>query len=270
VDLLAAWLVLAPEERGEAAGARALAALAVGAEAGLSEGALARLASQGGWDAGGSPAVDVLLGALADAGRPPALRRGILTLAGTRRIRALRPGVAPLAGEPGPLRAAALDALAQLDGGLPAAQLRELLAGADPALRAVAVRQAGAALGVAELAEVARTDPDATVRAAAVGALAARGGAEALEGASAGLFDADPGVRNEAILALGARGAEGVPLCQRLASERRAPEAGAPVAALALAGPAGRNALAEIALRHPDPKVRDLASLALGRPLPEH
>jgi hypothetical protein len=42
------------------------------------------------------------------------------------------------------------------------------------------------------------------------------------------------------------------------------------VAALAVAGPAGRDALAELATRHADPKVRELARLALGKHLPEH
>jgi hypothetical protein len=32
----------------------------------------------------------------------------------------------------------------------------------------------------------------------------------------------------------------------------------------------GRDALAELATRHSDPKLRELARLALGKPLPEH
>jgi hypothetical protein len=123
---------------------------------------------------------------------------------------------------------------------------------------------------VPELAGLLRSDSDPGVRAAAVAALAGRGGEDALEAASPGLFDSDPGVRREAVARIGARGAEAVPLCLRLAFERGSPEAGGPLAALTLAGPAGRDALAELATRHDDPRVRDLARLALGRPLPEH
>lgn len=266
VDLLAAYLALPAEARGGEAGARALVALVAGAEPGLAEDALAGLAPR----ELGPPASEALARALADESRPLDLRRGILGLAGERRLAALRPGVEPLARGAGPLAPDALEALARLDGSLPAARVRELLASPDAALRAVGVRHAGAMLGVPELAGLLRSDPDPGVRAASVAALAARSGEEGLEAASSGLFDADPGVRREAVTQLGGRGAEAVPLCLRLAFERVAPEAGAPLAALALAGPAGRDALAELAARHADPKVRDLAQLALGRPLPEH
>jgi len=266
VNLLAAYLALPPGARGGDAGAQALAGLVAGAEPGLATGALAGLASL----ELGPPATEALARALADETRPLALRRGILALAAERRLGALRPGIERLARAPGPLAPDALEALARLDGPLPAARVRELLASSDPALRTVAVRQAGATLGVGELAERLRSDPDAGVRAAAVGALAARGGEEALEAASPGFFDPEPVVRREAITKIGARGAEAVPLCLRLAFERRSPEAGAPVAALAVAGPAGRDALAELATRHSDPKLRELARLALGKPLPEH
>src|SRR5574342_741820 len=60
--------------------------------------------------------------------------------------------------------------------------------------------------------------------------------------ALAGLLRSEPdaGVRGAAVTRIGARGAEAVPLCRRLAFERGAPEAGVPLAALTLAGPAGR------------------------------
>jgi hypothetical protein len=266
VDLLAAYLVLPAGERAGEAGARALAALVSGAEPGLAGSALAGLGSL----ELPVPVTEELARALADETRPLDLRRGILGLAGERRLAALRPGVEALANGPGPLAPDALEALARLDGSLPPARVRELLASPDAALRRVGVRQAGATLGVPELAGLLRSDPDPGVRAAGVAVLAARSGDDALEAASSGLFDPDPGVRREAVAKLGARGAEAVPLCVRLAFERRAPDAAGPLAVLAIAGPAGRDALVEIATRHEDPKVRDLARLALGRPLPEH
>ena len=70
-------------------------------------------------------------------------------------------------------------------------------------------------------------------------------------------------------MGLGGRGAEAVPLLLRLALERGTPEAGAPVVALGLAGPAGREALVRIMATHEDEEVRTLAALALGQPLPE-
>lgn len=266
VDLLAAYLALPADARGGEAGAQALAALVAGAEPGLAASALTGLGPL----ELGAPVTEPLASALADETRPLDLRRGILGLAAERKLAALRPGIESLAAGAGPLAPDALEALARLDGSLPAARVRELLASPDAALRAVGVRHAGATLGVAGLADRLRSDPAAGVRAAAVAALAARGGEEALEAASSGFFDPEPVVRREAIMKIGARGAEAVPLCLRLALERRAPEAGAPLAALAVAGPAGRDALAELATRHDDPKVRELARLALGKPLPEH
>lgn len=271
VDLLADFLALPPASRDTEAGARALAAIAAGAEPGLAGSALARLASlEGAWAEPGSPALDTLARTLGDEQRPLVLRREVLGLAAKRRIEGLRPAIEPLAREGHPLEPDALDALGRLAGALPEARVRELLARPDAGIRAVAVRQSGSALAVDELAGLLGPANDARVRAAAVAVLAARGDGEALAKASPGLFDADVRVRAEAITQIGARGKQAVPLLLGLALDRSSPEAGGPVAALALAGPAGHEALGEIASRHPDPKVRDLARIALGRPLEAH
>ncbi|MEN8182260.1 MAG: HEAT repeat domain-containing protein, partial [Myxococcota bacterium] len=210
-----------------------------------------------------------LLGAaLDDPGRPLALRAAILSLEPDV-LRPSRSRVVLLADRPGPLELDALDALARLDGSLSPERVRGLLAREDASARALAVTRAGAALDLAALSALARRDPDPSVRAAAVAALARRDETEALAAAGAGLFDSDGSVRASAAQGLGSRGAESVALLEELALQHTAPEAGGPIAALSLTGPAGHESLARLAASHPDPKARALAGLALGRPLPE-
>jgi HEAT repeat protein len=264
VAALARYLALAPAERGSEPGASALADLVAVAQRGLAVAALDRLAAQ---EAGGEAAQARLRRALLDPKRPLELRLRILELRAPQ-LRPLRPAIDALA-EGGPLELAALDAIARLDGALPAARVAELLGRPDVRARELALRRGGAALSLEELDGFARHDGAPAVRRAAVLALAARSDPAVLDALGRALFDPDRSVRAEAAVVLGGRGAEAVPLLLRLALERGAPEAGGPVVALGLAGPAGREALVRIMATHEDEDVRTLAALALGQPLPE-
>jgi hypothetical protein len=95
-------------------------------------------------------------------------------------------------------------------------------------------------------------------------ALAAQGEA-GIGSASAALFDGDTRVREAAVLGLASLGAAAVPTLEGLVERRVAEEAKAPLAALALTGRPGREALERIAARHPDEQVRALARVMLGR-----
>jgi HEAT repeat protein len=262
---LARFLALSPAQRDSETGVQALARLVAAAQPELALAALDRLASEEGVSS--ASVSELLRTALLDPDRPLALRRGILAL-GVPALQPLRPAIDRLA-EGGALELAAVEAKARLDGALPTATVLALLARPDPPARVLAVRRAGAALGLEELETLAERDPAPEVRRAAVVALAARVEPAALASAAEALFDPDQSVRAEAALRLGARGAEAVPLLLRLALERGAPDAGGPVVALGLAGPAGHEALVRIMATHEDEDVRSLAGAALGRPLPE-
>jgi HEAT repeat protein len=210
---------------------------------------------------------ELLRAALLDPDRPLALRRGILAL-DVAALQPLRAAIDQLA-QGGALELEALEAKARLDGELPAAKVLTLLVRPEVPARVLAVRRGGPVLGLEELEGLAEHDPAPEVRRAAVVALAARVEPAALASAAEALFDPDRSVRAEAAVRLGARGAEAVPLLLRLALERGAPEAGGPVVALGLAGPAGHEALVRIMATHEDEDVRSLAGVALGRPLPE-
>jgi hypothetical protein len=271
VEQLAEFAALAPADRAGDAGAQALARMVADARPDLAEGALGQLAGRARLpDALGDAGQAALARALGDPGRPLALRRGVVLLAGERGLEGLRPALAAIAAPGSPLEAEALAAQARLAGGLAPEAMRRLLARPEPALRAVGVRHGGAALSDAELGKLASGDPAPEVRAAAAARLATRESPAALEAATRALLDADPAVRREVALALAGRGAPAVAPLRALAESLRAPDAGGPVAALGLMGSPGRAALEDLAADHPDPKVRELARFALGKPRPEH
>jgi hypothetical protein len=272
IALLQVFLRFAPDQRDAPAGVWSLARLTAQAQPPLALAALDRLNGVPGLGQRLEPAaVAALDQALRnEAGRPLELRKRLVALAAERRLEGLRPSLEALAQPGSSLEPEAIEALAVLDGGLPEARVRQLLERPDGRLRALAVRRAGDLLDPAELAALLRSDPDAAVRAAAVGALVERAGTASLDDATPALFDADGRVRGEAARALGGLGEPAVPALRTLVLEHGAPEAAAPVAALGLAGTSGRAALVEIAETHSDRKVRAMARLALGRPLDPH
>jgi len=267
VETLAAFLALSREQRTGEPGVGALTELVSRAQPPLARGALARLGQLSALDSKLSPrARERLTHTIANPKRPEGLRAGVLRLIGERKLRGLRPAVALRARQGSPLRAEALAALAALDGGLPPEQVARLLESGDPAVRAVAVRNAPGTASEPRLARLLREDPDPQVRAAAVEALLAARGAAAVGSASAALFDGDARVRETAVLKLASLGEAAVPTLESLVERRAVEEAKAPLAALALTGSPGRAALERIATRHPDQQVRALARAVMGRP----
>lgn len=265
VEALAAFLALAGSLREREPGVEVLARIAARGEPSIAATAIERLRAISELDTRLSePAVAELEALLADDDRPESLRRALLALAADRSLAALRPAVITLDRPGEPLRAAALDALAAIDGGLEPARIEALLEADDPTLRAAGVRHAAAprfATAVARLA----SDPDPRVRAAAVARLLADRRENAIDLVSPALFDTDPTVREAAVRGLGALGAASVPALERIALAQPSPGAAAPLASLTLAGPKGRSALERIAVEHSDEKTRALARTFLGR-----
>jgi len=272
VEALAAFLTLPAAQRPQTPGVEALIGLVSRAQPPLAAAALARLAELPGLDSKISYAGrQQLARAVADPGRPTALRQGILRLIRDRQLRSLRPAAELQAQKISPLRPEALGALAALDGGIPADRVARLLESEDPAVRAVAVRNAPGTPSERRIERLLREDPDPEVRAAAVETLLETRGAAAVGPASSALFDADPRVREAAVRGLAGLGGAAVPTLEQLVETRNSEEARAPLAALALAGRPGRQSLERIAISHPDAQVRALARAMLGRePRPRH
>ncbi len=270
VTLLEKWAKTSPREREEAAGVALLAALWATAAPSVSEGALERLAQTPGLEGklqgeGGAS----LAAGLADGARPLPLRAAMAQLVSERRLLSLAPSREARAAPGGPLEAPALDALGALSDGLPPDRVRGLLARAEPALRAVGARQARGKL-LEPVQKLVKADPAPEVRAAAVVALLDQKGMAAFDVAAGGLLDSDPTVRAAAAKRIGALGAPAVPPLVILTNARNMPEAAAFVGALALTGAEGRAAVKTIAETHRDPKVRDVAKVALGQLGEEH
>lgn len=263
LEALEAWARLEPDARRGPAGSTALARLAAQGSAGLAVAALSGLSERS--QAMPEEALRALASLLTDHARPRSARAGVLALAGRRGMTDVRPEVVELAERSGPLRAEAVAALARLDGGLPAERVRQLLEAAEPALRAVAVRWAPEAGLASRARELLADDPSPEVRARAAAAWLRHRGAAGLREAEPALVDPDPSVRAAAARAAGALGEPAIAPLVALAAERDAASASGPIAALALAGPAGRAGLERLATEHGDEAVRELARFALGR-----
>lgn len=266
LDRLAAWLALPAGERNAGPGVVALAGLVAEAEPRVAASALARLGEVDGLEPEiAADATTLLSGVVSGAKpRPVELRRALLGLVAVRRIDALRAPAAAVAGSPGPLEAAALEAVAAIDGGLPAERVAACLARPEGEMRAVAVRHGGAALDRERLAGLARSDPAPIVRAAAVEALVARHGVTVLDLAAPVLVDPDPAVRAAAARSLGSLGAPAVPRLRSLAERSRGSDAAGPIAALWEAGPEGQAVVRILAESHPDEQARRLCQLLTG------
>ncbi|MDJ0869444.1 MAG: HEAT repeat domain-containing protein [Myxococcota bacterium] len=269
---IARWAALDAAAREQGDGLDALMQLAASAEPRVARAALARADRVPGLALRLPPsALASLRALLADGGRPLSLRAAGVGLIGRRGVRALRPELEGLAASDTELAAPAWEALAAQDGGLPAPAVERLLASDDAARRVVGARHAAGTPAEARLAELLRADPDPDVRATAVVAWTRVRGAAGFEAARSALFDAEPRVRAEAARALGSLGEPVVPALRALAEGAAGPEAAGPMAALGLAGPAGRTALLELSREHPDERTRALARLMLGRdPVAHH
>lgn len=271
VDWIARWRALLPADREAAPGTAVLAGLIAGAEPPLAEAALARLGEIPGLaERLDAPATAALSAAITDTQRPPELRLGVIALVGAGRIEALRPALPPLAEAGPPWAAAAWQALAELDGGLPVEVLRGLLDRSDPGVRAVAVAHGRGTPLAARVARLAREDAAPEVRAAAVRALVVAPDPETLELGFALLADPAAEVRAAAARAVGAYGADVVPRLRAMAEASTGQAASGPMGALSFAGPAGSEALIALSRTHPDPSTRQLARLFAGLELREH
>jgi hypothetical protein len=267
LDGLARWVRAPAAEREESPGVDALSALVAGAQAPISEAAVARLGKIGGLERKlREPAAAELGRAMASPSRPETLRLAVVELAGAHRLDRLRPALAAVA-QPGtgPLAGPAWDAIAAIDGGLPYPTARQLAASPDAGVRAVGVRFLVGTPDDAEVARRAARDPSAAVRIAATRALLKARGAGALEVGLAALLDPEPDVRAEIAPEVGALGPDVVPRLRSLAETLAGERASGPLAALAYAGRPGRAALLELSRTHPDEQTRGLALLMLGR-----
>lgn len=264
VQQLATYLALAADASA-ARRATALADMARASSDALTAAALARLAADAPLLAALTPdAAATLVKVATDARRPAPLRRQVIALAGRARLSGAAPALESLAAAPGPLQAEALAALAEIRGGLPAARVEALLESKDGALRAVAARYATGAVVERALPLLARSDPDAAVRIAAVETLAATRTVWGRDACLPVLADRDPPVRAAAAAALGRLGDAAVPALEHAARRTPAQAAGA-ITALSLAGTSGVAALRRLQQDGPTESVRDLARFALGQ-----
>jgi hypothetical protein len=266
VQQLGHYLRLPRAERSGATGQRHLLALAADAEPALAVSAAARLAQLGGAELEPG-SLELALRALARADSDPALAAELLAWV----ERAQPAGLAgrldqALAETPRPpsgwVRARGL-----LPGSLAGERLAGLLADPSPTQRAAAVSAAGAAQRE-ELAALARSDPAPEVRSAALRRLARLDGAGALETLLAAFSDREASVRNEAARNVSGLGSETVPRLREVALGWPDPAPETAVLALRFSGAADAvTVLSELADAHPDPRIRSLAALAIGRPL---
>jgi hypothetical protein len=271
IGTLAAYLALPPPQRERGGGVGALASVVARAVEPVAAAAVDRLAAIADLDRRLTDAARaVLIGTAADTARPRAVRMAVLDLVARRVLRSLRAQLAPLARRGSDVEAAALTAIAVLDGGLPSVEVKALLARRDAAVRAVGARFARGATLQQALPALVRQDPAPGVRAAAAVTLVGHAGPSGLEAAFPALADATPAVRDDVARAIAGLGPPVVPALAAAVRTRPLPEARGIVAALSLIGPAGTRALAEIAATHPSEELRTLARLGLGRAPSEH
>jgi hypothetical protein len=207
------------------------------------------------------------LALLAAGARTRLAVEAVAQLARTRRPAPLRPALARLATDDGAGPARAYAGLAALDGSLPATLAGALLARDDsPAHRRIGARHADASLH-SRLPRLLRADPDPGVRAAALERLVESDGLAALDRVLFALDDEDASVRATAMQAIGGLGEPAVPELRAVVEHGSLEAARTAVGALQACGDAGARALREIADSHPDPSLRLLAQVAIGRPI---
>lgn len=266
------YLLMAPRERERAAGLAYIVDLVAVAAPGLANEALATLAACEDLAtrlADGSQIALVRIAA--DQRLSFELRVRVLDLAGQRRLEAARPELERLASGPPPIDAAALGALARIDGALSAEETKQMLSSERQELRLVGVRFADSSDGellLEQLTPLIESDPSAAVRRAIVERLLDALGAQAYEAALRGLGDEDDAARTEIATRIGREGAVIVPLLKlRIYDENDAytrNESDGAVIALGFAGMDGTQLLKQVHEEHPDERTRKLAGLALG------
>jgi HEAT repeat protein len=264
VSILQHYLLLPADLRSGPAGQRHLVALAADAQRPLALSAARRLAAlTGGATLGGEDA-QLVLRSLARADSDAELATSLLIWVERRQpvglVLALDAALAAPAGAP----ATFVRARGLLGEGLPGERERALLASPSAAQRAAAASVASPAAAT-RLAELLRQDPAPEVRLAALRRLARLEGPAALETLLDAFDDADSAVRTDAALHVAAFGPEAVPRLQEAAGW---PWPASQSAVLGLShsnNEPSRAALAELAEKHPDQRVRTLAEIALGR-----
>jgi hypothetical protein len=260
------FLALPPELRDGNPGAAHLVRLAQSGSPGLAGAALERLARVPGLDRVLDPtSADRLVAVLLR--EPPLLREAALALVEQQRLESLRAPLSRLAAPDASGPAPVYEAIARLDGPL-SAPLTAALLGRDTSADHRLVGARHAAPDAAErLARLVRLDPAPAVRAAAVERLVEIGGVGEIDRVLFALGDPEQEVRARAMLAIGELGGDAVPALRRVADSGQPEAARTAVGALEATGPEGMRALAEIADTHPDESVRQLARIALGRPV---
>lgn len=146
--------------------------------------------------------ITAMVKVLAAGNRPTALQRSLLALVGRLRLRAIRAYLEAIARPGSPVEAAALLAIARIDGGLEIHRARALLTRREPDVRAVAVLCAPDPLLRDEVSPLVVSDPAPEVRLSAARRLLAEADQWALTAAQAALSDPDPAVRLEIALRL--------------------------------------------------------------------
>ncbi|HYD48114.1 MAG TPA: HEAT repeat domain-containing protein [Terriglobales bacterium] len=263
---LQAYLAIPAGERQTPLGIEALVDIARRAGGDLPQSAVATLATIDGLDTQLSPqARERLVDLVADRRRDVSLRRAILALCGERQLTVVAPALRRLLAAGTDLEAESWDALARIGGGLTASEVGDLLSRPQPELRLVGARWARHSDHRERLLGLALSDPAPPVRAAAVESAIALAGPAIVDQVAPLLADLDPQVRLAAARALGKHRAAVVPQLRAIVAGEALELAKGAVLALDAAGPAGRAALAEIAERHHDESIRNLAALALGK-----
>ena len=266
LQYLTHFLALPAAERSGPAGRSHLLALAADGERPLAVSAATRLAER---DSGAElePGRAALaLRALARADSDAELASELL-----RWIERSQPGglAEPLDQALAAANAPATFALARglLPGGVGAERLAVLLGSPAAAQRAAAASLASATQRD-RLAALARRDPAPEVRRAALRRLATLDGPGALDTLLEAFSDGEAEVRSEAAQLAGGLGADVVPRLRDVALGWPDPAPETAVLALRLSdATAAAPVLRELADEHPDPRVRGLAGLAIGRPL---
>ncbi|MBW2418588.1 MAG: HEAT repeat domain-containing protein [Deltaproteobacteria bacterium] len=269
LGLLEHYLALSEADRAGEAGVSYLVDLALIAELPMAEDAASQLATRPQLEAkmgarSGGKLVDAML-------RPDAsesLGHAIVSLIGSRRLESTRPSLEAMTRRQPPPPPIVFAALAQLDQGLSPERSAELLEQAPPRYREVVARWASGPDAEAVLTRLARSDPSSAVRAQAVTRLVVLGGKDAVDGAARALSDPDREVRRAALEGLASLGDAAVPTLRQAVSSNDPEAAQAAIAALSICEAASAQAaLVEIAATHPDPALRTLADIALGRPI---
>lgn len=262
------YLALAPAARAGSAGVDRLVELVQIATPPLPRDALDRLADDERLTEHLTAAsLETLLDAARDSKRPLAERKRIVETLGSRRIAGARDVLTAFAMDPS-LEAAAIDAVAQIDGRLPGERVDALLTSDRADLRLVGIAWIEGAETRARLVSLVRQDPAPEVRLAALRRLLSKEGIAPLSEVAGILADPDAPTRSAAAHAIGTTSGSAAPL-RALAAGKDDRIAEGAVVALSFAGPEGMSTLRAIHETDPRPSLRALAGLALGE-LPGH